>query len=60
MNTLENFCIYKETKANNQINNKGIFRHNIFNPCLWVRHHGTAHPQGGDGGMASNMGGSCE
>ena len=32
MNTLENLYIYiyKETKENNQINDKGIFRHNII------------------------------
>ena len=26
----------------------------------WVRHHGMAHPQVADGGMATNMEGSCE
>ena len=26
LNTLKNFYIYKETKANDQINDKGVFR----------------------------------
>ena len=29
-NTLENFHIYKETRANNKVKDKGIFRQNVI------------------------------
>ena len=44
MNTLENFYIYKEIKANNQINDKGIFRHNIKFDILIHRDTGRGQP----------------
>ena len=44
MNTLKNFYIYKEMKANNQINDKGIFRHNIIFNTTIHRDTGTGHP----------------
>ena len=44
MNTLENFYVYKETKANNQINDKGIFRHNIIFDTIIHRDTGRGQP----------------
>ena len=44
MNTLKNFYIYKEMKANNQINDKSIFRHNIVFNTIIHRDTGTGHP----------------
>ena len=44
MNTLENFYVYKETKANNQINDKGIFRHNIKFDTIIHRDTGRGQP----------------
>jgi len=37
-------------------NNMGYITQSMISPC----HHGMAHPQVLDGGMASNMEGSCE
>ena len=44
MNTLENFYIYKEMKANNQINDKGIFRHKIIFHTIIHRDTGRGLP----------------
>ena len=44
MNALENFCIYEETKANNQINDEGFFRHNIIFNTIIHRDTGRGQP----------------
>ena len=42
--TTEVFYIYKEIKANNQINDKGIFRHNIVLDTIIHRDTGRGQP----------------
>ena len=44
MNTLENFHIYKETRANNQINDKGIFRQNVISDTIIRTDAGRGQP----------------
>ena len=44
MNTLENFHIYKKTRANNQINDKGIFRQNVIFDTIIRRNAGRGQP----------------
>jgi len=44
MNTLENFYIYKERKANNQNNDKVICRHNILFDKIIHRDAGRGQP----------------
>ena len=44
MSTLENFYIYKETKMNNQINDKATFRQNILFDTLIRINSGRGQP----------------
>ena len=44
MNTLENLHIYKETRANNQINDKGKFRQNVIFDTIIRRDVGRGKP----------------
>ena len=37
-----------------------LYSNVICLPCLWVRYHSMVRPQIADGGMASDMEGSCE
>ena len=43
-NTLENFYIYKETKIENQINDKNTIKQNILFDTINRRNPGRGHP----------------
>ena len=44
MNTLENFHIYKETKVDNQVNDRGTIKQNILFDSLLQGHPARGHP----------------
>ena len=44
MNTIENFYIYKETKIENQINDKKTIKQNILFVTIIRRNPGREHP----------------
>ena len=44
MNTLERFHIYNKTKFDNQINDKGMVKHNIIFDIIIRRNSGRGRP----------------